>query len=93
MGDIIKREGLYYWLDDDPRRHTDVKEARKLYQSIPDVTNDKCPVCGATERLDCCRCPDNHRYCKCGAQWRYAVNFRQAKVECIIERAPNPLTK
>ena len=60
-------------------------EAEKL---VPDYWQDTCPVCGNKENINGCRCPDNHRYCECCAQWRWIVDKNTFEPRIIIEKSP-----
>jgi hypothetical protein len=59
------------------------QEAEKL---IPNYWLDTCPECGNTEHINGCRCPDNHRYCKCGAQWRWIIDKNTFEPRVILEK-------
>jgi hypothetical protein len=79
-------KGLYYWIEGDERRHFDSDLAQKLQMSIPHYWDDICPVCGNKEEIQGCRCPISHRYCKCGAQWRWDLDKANAIMKVVIEK-------
>lgn len=77
---------LYYTTETDKRMHFDREKFERLYQGIPNIDEDNCPECGTNKNLDQCRCPDNHRFCKCGCEWQREVNKRTGEVDLIINK-------
>lgn len=77
--------GFYYNVEGDNRVHFDYPAYRELEKQIPERADDKCPECGSTD-ITGCRCPQDHRFCKCGCEWQRQVNKRTGNIDLIINR-------